>query len=446
MDEEKDKDVCLGSVSESTTVNVREHVAGETQVEGSLSVGVERVEDGGGCNGDDIMVEVLGSDVYVDGVCTHGEGGRGGLAEDEIGGSGDGKSVEGDGKSLVRNGGRSALSLRGIGVSGGEASNLQSKTGVDCSLGMVESPGKQARVVKAEKVEVTMREGGSIGERLVGGEGQKETVGTGRRNDDLTRQDVTCLDGEALNTAIGAGDGGSLAVTVSMCVETHDVHVEEVVVVAGEAVLEKEMVEVGAERGREVIGGGSDGIEGTNTKEVVVFDDKEKTTRLENGVGDSSVVVGSLGVETQVVKEVGMTETVEGLESGLIVDGAEDGRELAYVGLDVANNLSKQEVGVGDEVWNPGIDSKAASTELVVEKSSLQAQDYKEKVPVVVTEEMNPKIVTSGSCALEGVVCNSGREQSSITELLLEEQKRMLQAPNRWMKKAKLLLLGKLQR
>ncbi|KAB1210158.1 hypothetical protein CJ030_MR6G003895 [Morella rubra] len=56
------------------------------------------------------------------------------------------------------------------------------------------------------------------------------------------------------------------------------------------------MVEVGAERVREVIGGGSDGIEGTNTKEVVVFYDKEKTTRLENGVGDSSMVVGSLGI------------------------------------------------------------------------------------------------------------------------------------------------------
>jgi len=70
------------------------------------------------------MMEVLGSDVYVDGVCTRGEVGRGESVEDEAGLGLEVKSLEEDVKSLGGDDVVSELGLWGIGVSGSEASNL----------------------------------------------------------------------------------------------------------------------------------------------------------------------------------------------------------------------------------------------------------------------------------------------------------------------------------
>jgi len=65
---------------------------GAVQTEGSFSD--ELIGEGGDCNGKDVMVEVLGSDLYIDGVCTHGS-----VAElsGEVGG---GRSVEGLGEDV----------------------------------------------------------------------------------------------------------------------------------------------------------------------------------------------------------------------------------------------------------------------------------------------------------------------------------------------------------
>ncbi|GLT88912.1 hypothetical protein SLE2022_069190 [Rubroshorea leprosula] len=96
MDEQEEKGVPAGNAKESTVAG-SVHVAGgsetvvesmdcdvQGQVEGSFAEGMEG-EEGGSCNGDDIMVEVLGSHVYVDGICTtDGGGGFGGDSNDKF--------------------------------------------------------------------------------------------------------------------------------------------------------------------------------------------------------------------------------------------------------------------------------------------------------------------------------------------------------------------------
>ncbi|KAL4621361.1 hypothetical protein ACB092_06G221900 [Castanea dentata] len=368
MDENKDMDVCVKSVSESaTTVIVSEHVASGKLVEGSLSEGVE---DGGGCNGDDdIMVGVLGSDVYVDGL----EGGV--------------KSLEGDGV------------VSELGLKGEDVSNVGSKTKVEGSSGVVESIEERTPVDTVEEVGVVVREEGNIegGAVKAAVERGKEMGGSDNGIDDVTSRDVGALDDKDRNGGIVSGVSGSLPVVGSTCEETKVVHVGEIVVVAREEGLEQEMAEKGADTGREAVGDGGDSIEDRNSQEVGVSDDKPRNAIIiENGVGDSSVAVD--------------------IERGLVVDGAEQGGELAEDGVDATNKLKKQKVGVlGDEVWNPGINANVIYTSTIVKNSSLQTQVVEEKSSVAVSVEgLNPKVDASGTSDLEGVVSSSGRGQSSM--------------------------------
>lgn len=390
MDENKDMDVCVKSVSESsTTVIVSGHVASGKLVEGSLSEGVE---DGGGCNGDDdIMVGVLGSDVYVDGVCADGEAARGGVVEEETGLEGGVKSLEGDGV------------VSELGLKGEEVSNVGSKTEVEGSSGVVESIEERTPVDTVEEVGVVLREEGNIEGGAVKGvvERGKETGGSDNGIDDVTSRDVGALDDKDRNAGIVSGVSGSLPVVGSTCEETKVVHVEEIVVVAREEGLEQEMAEKGADTGREAVGDGGDSIEDRNSQEVGVSDDKPRNAIIiENGAGDSSVAVN--------------------IERGLVVDGAEQGGELAEDGVDATNKLKKQKVGVfGDEVWNPGINANVICTSTIVKNSSLQTQVVEEKSSVAVSVEgLNPKVDTSGTSDLEGVVSSSGRDQSSMVRTI----------------------------
>ena len=87
---------------------------GRVQMEGSFSE--ELVGEDGACNGKDVMVEVLGSDVYIDGVCTRGTGAE---LNDEVSCGG---SVEGVGDS--------DKDVKSAGVSNGTQARLEGAQGM----------------------------------------------------------------------------------------------------------------------------------------------------------------------------------------------------------------------------------------------------------------------------------------------------------------------------
>ncbi|PON64335.1 PWWP domain containing protein [Trema orientale] len=234
MDEtkEKDRDIPVGSVSGST-VTESEHVAGETlvgsgqvqgQIEGSFNEGLEGHES---CHGDDIMVEVLGSDVYVGGVCTSGSGenlddenGGGAIMDFEVVSERPVNPIVGDGGAVD-----GSDSQGDAGVPGGEAFNQGTATeneGVtrEVSSGGVVAEGtdRETEVNHVGDVDMVPREEGVEGEmhKVDVSTGGEAVAGGNEAHDGVSKQEVEVRDEKARDPSTENEVEGPLVVMESV--------------------------------------------------------------------------------------------------------------------------------------------------------------------------------------------------------------------------------------
>ncbi|XP_030441565.1 uncharacterized protein LOC115663721 [Syzygium oleosum] len=287
MDKQEDKELSDPSASESAVSAGEDGISGgrketlagagdgggQGQREGSLAA--EAVaEEGAFSNGDDIMVEVLGSEVFVDGVCRPGD-------EENLKAEASRDASAGGSRGLERG----AKSLQD-GVSGSEASGFGDKGGVGGSLGT--ESRKQGGERCAEAVESKV-------EDPVSGE-----VGT---FNDKARDVGMDPPMEHASDIVGDGDGETQIIEETQIIAETEVIGETQIIEEAVAVLEERLVEKGVDQPSDVV---QDTVTGTKT-------------------GDSVDAVGSMYAQDQIAdqKVIGSgtdVQTEEGIKSGQCSD------------------------------------------------------------------------------------------------------------------------------
>ncbi|KAJ4720859.1 Tudor/PWWP/MBT superfamily protein [Melia azedarach] len=372
MDEQKDQDASVsgGDLGESTVI-VSEHVDGgsETPVESVAKIGqIEGPNDvRASSGGDNIMVEVVSSNVLVDGVWGSDNGDRiagdENLNDKEIHGCGGGSveaGVERDLRSL--SGGDDAVGDSGTREVVVSVSEVSSGHGLKMVVGRPLSEERAA----GESVERNMQ--------VIGGE-----VG-GSMVDETSSHENGVWNDEDQNRGIGSMVEGSTVEVGSMSGETHVDHMEENVVAAREE---------GVERGCEA-----------------------QDCGVENVVGSSMMASGSSIEETQEVVEEKVARKSENAVEKEQHKGAERRRETEAGGEDAHKDAEQQNLGIldGEE------QTVAVGFSAVVECSSMQTQAVKEAEVLVNEEALNHKVDAPGLNTMDRITSSSEEKQIPIAE------------------------------
>lgn len=412
MDEQKDKDVSVsrGDLGDST-VTVSEHVDGksETPFESTVPESqVGKIEGSNEAGGEeDVMVEVLGSHVVVDGVCSSSNGARVGgeehLNDEQIRGLGGGGSAEAGVEKDLRSVSYardvvSDLGARESGVSGVEVSS---------------SHRLEARF------EGSLAEEGAAMESL---ERNKEVLGSESEGcivDEMCAHENGAQDDEVQDRGMGTKVEGSTTDVGSTGRETQVVHAEDIGVVSAEEGLERGLPKEDAERGSEMVSG------------VVC---EAQGHGVENVVGSSTVESGTLNEETQVVKkkadreneDVVAKDLVQGAEQGgeiyaagkdakELVKGPEKGREIDAAGGDAQQYVEPQNLHTSNnKTLDPCSRVAVAGSPVTVEYLSVPIQVVEKAAVTVNDKGLKPKIDAVGIDSTEGIISSSEEKKIPI--------------------------------